>query len=139
VAEGAPDAGPVSSQLRNWPVQLKLVPPGAPYFNDADLLVAADCVPFACADFHQKFLKGNPVVVGCPKLDDVGHYVEKLKDILVASSIKSITVFHMEVPCCTGIVKIAEAALQQSGKSIPMRDVTIGIDGQVREESDWKS
>ncbi len=119
------------SQLANWPVQLKLVSPAAPYFKNADLLLVADCVPFALPDFHQRLLRGNPVVVGCPKLDDGHFYVDKLTEILKASEIKSLTIVHMEVPCCSGLQRIAEMALQQSGKSIPLRDVTISIQGKI--------
>jgi len=122
------------SQLGNWPVQLKLVSPHAAYFQDADLLLVADCVPFALADFHRQYLKGNPVVVGCPKLDDGQYYVEKLTDILKTSSIKSLTVMHMEVPCCSGLVRIAEMALAASGKNIPLHDVTVGIQGEIVNE-----
>ncbi len=127
-------AAPRTSQLSHWPVQLKLVSPTAKYLQNADLLLVADCVPFAFADFHDTFLKGNPVVVGCPKLDDAGYYVQKLSDILTLSSIASLTVIHMEVPCCSGLCRIAEAALQQSGSTIPVRDITIGIDGSIISE-----
>ncbi|MGB7572372.1 MAG: 4Fe-4S dicluster domain-containing protein, partial [Thermodesulfobacteriota bacterium] len=99
---------PSVSQLTQWPVQLKLVPINAPYFQDADLLVAADCVPFAYPNFHQDFLKGKAVVVGCPKLDDAQFYKEKLTEIFKANSIKSVTVPYMEVPCCFGLVKATE-------------------------------
>ena len=94
------------SQLTQWPVQLKLVPVNAPYFQDADLLIAADCVPFAYPDFHRDLLKGKALVVGCPKLDDIQFYKEKLTEIFKANSIKSITVPYMEVPCCFGLVKV---------------------------------
>lgn len=121
----------MSSELTNWPVQLKLAPPGAPYFEDADLLLVADCVPFALADFHPRLLRGKPVVIGCPKLDDPEYYVGKLAEILRASSIRSLTVVHMEVPCCSALVRIAEAAVEASGKEVPLRDMTIGIRGEV--------
>ena len=119
------------SQLGNWPVQLKLVSPQAAYFQDADLLLVADCVPFAFADFHRQYLRGNPVVVGCPKLDDGQYYVEKLTDILKASTIKSLTVMRMEVPCCSGLSRITEMSLAASGKNIPICDVTVGIQGEI--------
>jgi len=122
------------SQLTHWPVQLKLVAPDAAYFHDADLLLVADCVPFALADFHERLLRGKPVVVGCPKLDDANFYIEKLAEILKASSIKSLTVVHMEVPCCHGLTRIANAALAVSGQDVPCGDVTIGISGEVLEE-----
>lgn len=119
------------SALGNWPVQLRLVPPNAPFLRGADLLLVADCVPFALADFHRRFLAGRPVVIGCPKLDDGQQYVEKLAAILTTSSPKSLTVIHMEVPCCTGLVRIAQAARQTAGSDIPLRDVTISIRGEV--------
>jgi Pyruvate/2-oxoacid:ferredoxin oxidoreductase delta subunit len=125
---------PSVSQLTQWPVQLKLVPINASYFQDADLLVAADCVPFAYPNFHQDFLKGKAVVVGCPKLDDVQFYKEKLIEILKANSIKSVTVPYMEVPCCFGLVKATEDAIVGSGKNIPLKKVKIGIRGDIKPE-----
>ena len=120
-----------TSQLGNWPLQLHLVSPGASFLQEADLLLVADCVPFALPDFHQRLLRRRPVVIGCPKLDDTNSYVEKLAAILTASNIKSLTVVHMEVPCCTGLMRIAEAALQVSGRQTPLEDVTISIRGRV--------
>jgi ferredoxin len=117
------------SRLRQWPVQIMLVPPFAPYLNDADLLIAADCVPFAHPDFHDDLLRGRALLVGCPKLDNAGYYVEKLTSIFEQNRIKSITVAHMEVPCCFGMMKIVTEAVAASGKSIPVEDVTIGIRG----------
>lgn len=119
------------SALANWPVQLHLVPPQAPFLHEADLLLVADCVPFAYPDFHSRLLRRRPVVIGCPKLDDGSFYVQKLAAILQQASIRSLTVVHMEVPCCTGLVRIAEAALRNSGRSIPLDDVTISIDGRI--------
>ncbi|MBJ6726069.1 ATP-binding protein [Geomesophilobacter sediminis] len=121
------------SQLAQWPVQLHLVPPQAPYFQDADLLITADCVPFAYADYHRDFLAGKAVVVGCPKLDDLNFYIEKLTQIFRQSSIKSITVLRMEVPCCGGIMHAARQALAASGKEIPLNDVIISLRGEVLE------
>ncbi len=120
------------SQLTQWPVQLKLVPIHAPYFQDADLLIAADCVPFAYANFHQDFLKGKTVMVGCPKLDDVQFYKEKLTEIFKTNSIKSITISYMEVPCCFGLVRVTEEAIADSGKDIPLKKVKIGIRGDIK-------
>ena len=120
------------SMLSHWPVQLKLVPVNAPYFQDADLLIAADCVPFAYADFHRDFMKGKAVVVGCPKLDDVQYYKEKLTEIIKTNSIKSITLPYMEVPCCFGLVKATEDAIAASGKNIPLKKVKIGIRGDIK-------
>ncbi|AJE04418.1 ATP-binding protein [Geobacter pickeringii] len=125
-------APPQPSRLRQWPVQLHLVPPTAPYFQDADLVIAADCVPFAYADFHRDFLDGRALVIGCPKLDDNRFYQEKLTEIFRVSTIRSITVVRMEVPCCGGIVMAARQALAASGKEIPFREVTIGIQGTVK-------
>lgn len=131
-ASDAADTPAQSSQLRQWPVQLTLVPTSAPYFQDADLLIAADCAPFAYADFHRDFLAGKALVVGCPKLDDNRFYTEKLTELFRTSSIRSITVLRMEVPCCGGIVMAARQALAASGKDIPLREVSIGIDGTIR-------
>lgn len=129
-------AGGGPSELVNWPVQLKLVGVHAPYFQGADLLLVADCVPFAFPDFHARFLRGKPVVIACPKLDEgQDEYVEKLAAILSGAGVKSLTVVHMEVPCCHGLTRLAQAALMASGASVPFSDVTIGIDGGVRENS----
>jgi NAD-dependent dihydropyrimidine dehydrogenase PreA subunit len=132
LGSGAPSV----SMLSQWPVQLKLVPVNAPYFQDADLLVAADCVPFAYANFHQDFLKGKAVVVGCPKLDDIRFYKEKLTEIFKTNSIKSLTVPYMEVPCCFGLVKATEDAIVASGKKIPLKKIKISIRGEARPEGE---
>jgi hypothetical protein len=108
------------------------VPVRAPYFQGADLLVAADCVPFAYARFHDDFLEGRAVVVGCPKLDDVGPYAEKVAAIISVGGVKSVTVVRMEVPCCGGISRLAREAIAASGRDVPMRDVIVGADGQLR-------
>jgi ferredoxin len=117
------------SELRNWPVQIHLVPPHAPYLEGADILIAADCAPFAYADFHQDLLKGKVLLIGCPKLDDAQFYTEKMTEILKNNNIKSITCAHMEVPCCFGLVSIIKSAIQACGKDIPFEEVTIGIKG----------
>jgi Pyruvate/2-oxoacid:ferredoxin oxidoreductase delta subunit len=127
------------SMLTQWPVQLKLVPINAPYFQDADVLIAADCVPFAYPNFHQDFLKGRAVVVGCPKLDDIQYYREKLTEIFKANSIKSITVPYMEVPCCFGLVKATEDAIAASGKNIPLKKVKIGIRGDIKPQEEVRT
>jgi len=124
-------AGDVSSQLTHWPVQLKLVSADAPYFANARLLLVADCVPFAMGDFHSRFLRGSSIVIGCPKLDDARFYVEKLADILRANKLKSLSVVHMEVPCCHGLTRIAQEALAKAGVEMTFEDVTIGINGSV--------
>ncbi|CUX31011.1 pyuvate ferredoxin oxidoreductase subunit delta [Clostridium sp. C105KSO15] len=121
---------PVQSQLRQWPVQIKLVSVKAPYFDQADLLIAADCSAYAYGDFHQKFLKGKVVLVGCPKLDQV-DYSEKLTEIIKNNNIQSITVVRMEVPCCGGLEHAALRALEDSGKEIPCDVVTISVDGNI--------
>jgi ferredoxin len=133
-AIGGDSSQPSASMLSHWPVQLKLVPVNAPYFRDADLLVAADCVPFAYPDFHRDFLKGKAVVVGCPKLDDIDFYIEKLTGIFKTNSIRSVTVPFMEVPCCFGLVRAIEEALKASGKNIPLKKVKIGIQGEIKSE-----
>ncbi|OGP71125.1 MAG: 4Fe-4S ferredoxin [Deltaproteobacteria bacterium RBG_16_50_11] len=122
------------SALSQWPVQLKLVPIQAPYFQNAALLVTADCVAFSYGNFHQDFLKGRAIVIGCPKLDDIQIYREKLTQIFKANSIKSITLPYMEVPCCFGLVKATEDALVASGKTIPLKKVKIGIHGEIQLE-----
>lgn len=130
-ASAANAAGSQPSSLGQWPVQLHLVPTNAPYFQGADLLIAADCVPLAYADFHRDFLAGKGVVIGCPKLDDNQFYLQKLTELFRASTTKSITVVRMEVPCCGGLVVAARQALAACGKEIPFREVTIGIKGEV--------
>ena len=124
-------AGSVQSQLAQWPVQLHLVPVTAPYFKGAELLITADCVPFAYANYHQDFLAGKAVVIGCPKLDDNGAYLAKLTELFRVSGVKGITVLRMEVPCCGGIVMAARQALAASGMEIPLREVTISIRGEI--------
>jgi len=118
------------SELRQWPTQLHLVPPSAPYLQNAHLLIAADCAPFAYADFHRDFIKGRVLVNACPKLDDTSNYVEKLAAMISQNDIKSVTVPIMEVPCCRGLAMMAEQAVQQSGKDVPVEVVIIGIDGE---------
>ena len=130
-AEETPAAGSRPSRLRQWPVQLMLVPPAAPYLKDADLVIAADCVPFAYADFHEDFLKGRALLVGCPKLDDVEFYEKKLTTIFEQNNIRSVTCVHMEVPCCFGLVKIVKSAIEASGKVVPFVDVTVGVKGGI--------
>jgi len=126
-----PDETSVPSQLCHWPVQLKLVSPTAPYFADADLLLVADCVPFAMGDFHNSLLKNHRVAVGCPKLDDVQFYIEKLAAILRANELNSLTVVHMEVPCCSGLTYIAREAIACSGCKMSFGDVTIDVHGNI--------
>lgn len=120
------------SQLGQWPVQLHLVSTTAPYFQGADLLVTADCVPVAYAGYHEDFLKGKAVVMGCPKLDDNQFYMQKLTELLTKSDVKSVTVLKMEVPCCGGIAVAAQQAVAACGKQIPFKVVTIGIKGDIK-------
>jgi NAD-dependent dihydropyrimidine dehydrogenase PreA subunit len=125
--------GSRQSQLGQWPVQLSLVSTSAPYFQGADLLVTADCVPVAYAGYHEDFLKGKAVVMGCPKLDDNGFYQQKLTELFIKSDIRSVTVLKMEVPCCGGIALATRQALAASGKQIPYREVVITLQGEVKE------
>lgn len=120
------------SRLQQWPVQIKLVPERAPYFENANLLIAADCAAYAYANFHQDFMRGKVTVIGCPKLDAV-DYSEKLTAILANSNIKSLTVVRMEVPCCAGIENAAVTALKNCGKMIPWQVVTLTTDGRIAE------
>lgn len=120
------------SQLRQWPVQIKLVPVNAPYFEGAKLLVAADCTAYAYAGFHERFMKGHITLVGCPKLDAV-DYAEKLTAIIKGNDIKSVTVVRMEVPCCGGLEHAVKTALQASGKFLPWQVVTLSVDGEILE------
>ena len=126
---GGHDA-PAPSRLSQWPVQIKLVPVNAPYFNGAKLLVAADCTAFARGDFHERFIKNHVTLIGCPKLD-MTDYSEKLTEILRNNDIRSITVARMEVPCCGGIEAAVKTALVNSGKMIPWQVVVIGTDGEI--------
>jgi NAD-dependent dihydropyrimidine dehydrogenase PreA subunit len=125
-----PDAA-APSYLSHWPIQLKLVSPQAPCFANADLLLVADCVPFAMGDFHNKFLKGHSIAVGCPKLDDAEFYIEKLAQVLKTSKLNSLKVIHMEVPCCFGLTQIAREAITRSGVKMAFEDVTIDLQGNV--------
>ena len=125
--------GTQESRLSQWPVQIKLVPVNAPYFDGARLLIAADCTAYAYAAFHERFIKGHITLVGCPKLDSV-DYSEKLTEIIRENNIKSVTVVRMEVPCCGGLELAAKKALQQSGKFIPWQVVTVTVDGRLKED-----
>jgi len=132
-AAPADEPGQAASQLGHWPVQLALVPPAGPIWQDADVLIAADCVAFALPDFHQRLLAGKSLAVACPKLDNVQPYIEKLTRIFADNPVRSITVAHMEVPCCSGIVHMVRTALQEAGREdIPVTDVTVGVDGTIR-------
>jgi Pyruvate/2-oxoacid:ferredoxin oxidoreductase delta subunit len=128
-----PKAGQTASELRQWPVQLALLNPAAPYFDNADLLVSADCAPFAYPGFHAELLRGRILIIFCPKLDaDIDGYIEKMAEIFTRDTIKSITVARMEVPCCGGVRHVVEKALEKAGKTIPIEEKTITIEGNVR-------
>jgi len=128
---GAADVERPRSLLGHWPVQLTLVPPKAPFLQEADVVLAADCAPFAYAGFHQEFLSGRALLVACPKLDDWQAHLDKLTEVLRQSDIKSITVVRMEVPCCSGLTTMARRAIAASGKNIPLREVTVGVRGEL--------
>ena len=123
-------SSPVTSQLSQWPVQIKLVPTNAPYFENANLLVAADCTAFAYGNFHNEFIRNHVTLIGCPKLDE-GDYTKKLTQIIANNNIKSVIIARMEVPCCGGIENAVKRALQASGKFIPWRVVIISTDGRI--------
>lgn len=135
-SESVREKGILHSQLRQWPIQLMLVNPQAPYFQDADLILAADCVPFAYANFHPDFLAGKAVAIGCPKLDDANYYVEKVTEILSVNNIKSLIVVIMEVPCCRGLLQIAQEGVAKASRKIPIKLITISIQGEVLKE-EW--
>ena len=122
----------IDSELRQWPIQMTLLNPSAPYFQDADLLIAADCTAFSFGNFHKKFLKDKTLIIFCPKLDtDLGMYVEKLTSIIKNNNIKSITITKMEVPCCSGVSRITEEAVKKSGKNLIIKEYTISLDGEL--------
>ncbi len=128
--EAAPAKAKAVSRLSQWPVQIKLAPVNAPYFNGAELLIAADCTAYAYGNIHEEFIRGRITLIGCPKLDDV-DYAEKLTQIISGSDIRSVTVLRMEVPCCGGIENAVKRAVQASGKHLPMQVVTISTDGRI--------
>jgi NAD-dependent dihydropyrimidine dehydrogenase PreA subunit len=131
-SDNRPRSDNAVSELRQWPVQLKLLNSAAPYFDNADLLIAADCVPFAYAGFHKEFLKDRIVIIFCPKLDsDIEGYITKMAEIFSRHTINSITIVHMEVPCCGGVRYVVDQALEQSGKKIPVTEKTITIQGEI--------
>ena len=119
------------SQLGQWPLQLKLVSPQAPYFANSDLILVADCVPFAMGDFHDRFLKNRSIAIGCPKLDNSQFYIDKMAEIIKMNKLNSLTVIHMEVPCCSGLTHIAKEAIASSGAKLSFEDVTIDLRGNV--------
>lgn len=134
VSKASPEEPERQSQLRQWPVQLALVPPAAPYLQNAHILLAADCVPFAYADFHNRMLKGKALLVGCPKLDDVQWYIQKLAQIIAAARPSSITVAYMEVPCCAGLVRAAQLAAADANSEVKIQPLMVTVSGQLAEE-----
>jgi len=127
-----PNGSEVTSRLTTWPVQIRLLPVNAPYFSNADILIAADCTALACPDFHERFLAGGKVVMmGCPKLDDSDYIMEKLTEIFRSNDVRSINVVYMEVPCCGGLVRLVHQALAESGRKIPFTLTKLGINGHV--------
>ncbi len=131
-AKEAEAAGAVPSTLAQWPIQLALVPPQAKFLQGSDLLIAADCVPFAYGDFHRRFLQGKSLVIACPKLDNIQAHLEKLAAIFKAVDLKSVSVLIMEVPCCSALKRVVELALEHAGKNIPVQEVVIGINGEIK-------
>jgi len=129
---GGDQAGQRPSELRQWPVQMHLVPPTAPFLKGADLLLAADCAPFAYPEFHRDILKGKVLLIGCPKLDDGQAYLQKLTAILQQNDIARLTVAHMEVPCCSGLIALARQAIAASGRNVPLETVCLGIQGNLK-------
>jgi len=129
-----PEAMEMVSELGHWPVKLQLLGPGARFLEGADLILAADCVPFAYPDFHRRFLRGRAVAIGCPKLDDLEAHIERLSEILKHGGVKSLTVVHMEVPCCFGFVHAAREAISRSGVKLRLGEVVISRHGEIREE-----
>jgi Pyruvate/2-oxoacid:ferredoxin oxidoreductase delta subunit len=125
------DPAPQTSALSHWPVQIRLVPPTAPFLKGANLLIAADCAPVAYGNFHRDFLKGKAVMVGCPKFDDVQGYVDKFTDIFRSANIKRVTVLDMEVPCCSALPKIVKRGMELAGKSVPLEEVVISARGEI--------
>jgi ferredoxin len=132
-AGGATSVESRPSELRNWPVQLHLVPTNAPYLQGARLLIAADCVPFACADFHSELLAGQVLLIGCPKLDDGQAYLEKLTELFQVNDLESVTIAYMEVPCCFGLVQIIRGAMEAAGSEVPLILTQVSTQGAIGE------
>ena len=128
-------SGDLNSQLKQWPIQLHLISPAAPYYEESDLLLAADCTAFAMGDFHTNYLKGKSVAIACPKLDsDQDVYVKKVRQLIDHAKVKSITVLVMEVPCCMGLVQTVREALSQSELKPPVKIKIVGLNGNVKDE-----
>lgn len=129
--EVRPAAASQPSELRQWPVQLHLLPPTAPYLRGADLLLAADCAAFSCGDFHSRYLKDHALAIACPKLDDPSGYIEKLSRMITEGGIRSITVLMMQVPCCRGLEQMVRMAIDSAGVEVPLRRVIMGLEGEA--------
>lgn len=133
--EGAP-AATVKSQLRQWPVQLHLVSPMAPYFQGADVLLSADCVAYALGNFHSDYLKGKALAIACPKLDAAQDiYVEKIKGLIEDAKINTLTIMMMQVPCCSGLLKLAEQAAETANRKVPIKYMVVGVQGEILQEA----
>lgn len=134
--EGAGDAGPVQSQLAQWPIQMHLINPMAPYFQGADVALTADCVAYALGNFHSAYLKGKSIGIACPKLDEgQEEYVEKIKSWIDDAKINTLTVLIMQVPCCRGLLELAKEAAAQATRKVPIKCVVVGLQGEILEES----
>jgi hypothetical protein len=132
--KAAPAASDKEVRLTQWPIQIKLIGTSAPFLRDADLLVAADCTAFATPGFHEKFLPGRKVLIGCPKLDDATQYLAKFTELFGAATIKKVTCLRMEVPCCGGMTAVLKEAINRSGRKIPMTEIIVGVKGEVLSE-----
>jgi len=131
------EQGSSDSELKQWPIQLHLVSPNAPYFSKADLLIAADCTAFSLGSFHQNFLKGKSLVIACPKLDtEQDIYKEKITALIDKAKVNTITVLRMEVPCCGGLVSLSKEALDDADRKIPLKEIVVGINGEIKKE-EW--
>lgn len=135
---GENETGARQSQLRQWPIQLHLVSPQAPYFQERDILLVADCVPFALADFHKDYLKGKSLAIGCPKLDsEQDVYVDKIASLIDNSKINTLSVMIMQVPCCSGLTQIAKAGAEKATRKIPIKQVVVSVEGGQILSEDW--
>lgn len=133
----ADPAGKIESQLRQWPIQLHLIAPTAPYYQGADVLLTADCVAYALGDFHRQFLKGNSIAIACPKLDEGQDiYQQKIQSWFEDAKINTLTVLLMQVPCCMGLLQLARQALQASQRKVPVKSVVVGLQGEILQE-EW--
>ncbi len=132
------DAAPTPSALSTWPIQIRLVPPTAPFLEDAHLLVAADCVPAAAPNFHRDFLQGRVLMMGCPKFDDAGPYVQKFSQLFASATVRRVTVAVMQVPCCQGLPAIVRKGMELAGKTVPGETVILSLQGEVLERREWQ-